>query len=124
MKILILGASTKSSIGYQVGERLRVGGHTPVYASRSGALGHVCDLTDPEAVKKLFITERPDAVIYAAGIFVQPAELGKIKDGERVREHLAAKSLGAVIALGAAVMASAKLFIVVGGRELSAEPAF
>ena len=51
MKILFIGASSQSSIGYQVGELIAKYGYTVTYVSRSGRTGLRCDITKPKAPK-------------------------------------------------------------------------
>lgn len=125
MNILILGASLKTSIGYTVGELLQTEGHTITYASRSGKLGVQCDITDPRSIKKVVATSKADAVIIAAGIFLNSGHVGKLKETDRVRQHLLAKSFGALVVADALVAArpDAQL-IVFGGRDVSGDPGF
>ncbi|MFZ2886463.1 MAG: hypothetical protein WA021_01440 [Minisyncoccia bacterium] len=125
MELLIVGVSSKSSIGYQVGELLRKYGHTPVYVSRSGKLGLACDIASPRKLRRLLAKVKPDGVIHAAGVFSSPRALGIINEWEKVRMHLEAKGFGA-LALADAMVATGrgKIYIALGGRKISAELGF
>ncbi|HEY4517024.1 MAG TPA: NAD-dependent epimerase/dehydratase family protein [Candidatus Paceibacterota bacterium] len=118
MNVLILGASTEKSIGYHIGAHLGRQGNTVVYASRSGALGYTCDVTDVAAVTKLFENERPDLVIHAAGgAFLNTAPLGACVDWSDMAQHIASKSFGTIVLLDAAVrIGTVKNFVMLGGR--------
>lgn len=118
MRALIIGASSRKSIGYHIGEDLRRQGTTVVYASRSGSLGYKCDVTDFAAVTNLFEKERPDVVIHAAGgAFLNPVALGACVDWSAMAEHIAAKSFGTIVLLDAAKRTgSVKYFVALGGR--------
>lgn len=125
MRVLILGASSKRSIGFCVGEYLKKRGHSIVYASRSGKLGVSCDSTKPKSVRALIAKVKPSAVILGAGVF-SPAHLGKIYSWRTIREHVEVKSTGALVVANAflGVRSISKFFIVLGGRELSSDPTF
>src|SRR5262245_39741520 len=112
MKILIVGATSKESVGYNAGEALREHGHTPAYASRSGKLGIVCDIGNPNQIRRLLVREKPDVIIHAAGVFSSPRALGRIDEWKKVRAHLDAKSFGALALADAAVASrKGKIFI-------------
>lgn len=127
MKILVIGASSKNSIGYQVGEHLRhSGNHTPIYASRSGKVGVRCDITDQKQVRLLVTKMQPDVVILGAGVFAKPANLGTIRDWKKSIAHIQAKSIGA-LAVADAMAGSKKRprsLITLGGRDISASTSF
>lgn len=118
MNSLIIGASSERSIGYHIGEHLRTRGNHVAYASRSGTLGHVCDVTDPRAVQSLFAEEKPELVIHAAGgAFLDTRPLGECTDWKDMADHVAAKSFGAIVLLDAAVRTgTVKHFVMLGGR--------
>ena len=131
MKILIIGASTAQSIGYQVGERLRVDGHIVLYSSRrsklqdAGMCFQACDVTKPRQTEKLFKTSLPEVIIYAAGVFSNAQALGSIKDWSAIHAHLQAKSIGAIATLNAAVrIGMVQRIIFLGGREISAHEGY
>ncbi len=124
-KVLIVGASSKTSIGYHVGEYLREHGYEAVYASRSGKLGIKCDLKNPSQVKKMLAAEKPEIVIHAAGVFCPPQVLGEIDQWSEVFAHIDAKSSGALVLANALiVVGTVHTFIALGGRETSSEPDF
>lgn len=124
-KVLIVGASSKNSIGYHVGEYLRSRGYEPVYASRSGKLGMKCDLESPAEIKKLLAMGKPGVVIHAAGVFNAPQAVGAISEWSKVFAHLYAKSSGALMLADAVVASkSCRVFIALGGREISDECGF
>jgi len=123
--VLVAGASSKSSLGYAVGEALKGQGYGVTYASRSGKLGVACNLDNVDAVNKLLKRLNPQIVVHGAGVFLTPLKLGKIKHWESVKSHLGAKAFGAlVLANGAAGLEKQPTFIVLGGRETSAHPGF
>ena len=125
MKVVILGASSKKSIGYHVGEHLVAAGHKVVYASRSGKLGLRCDSTNPRQIFGLLKKEKPSVVINAAGVFLPSVRLGLARDWKKTEQHLLAKSLGALVVLDAAIAVKGIThFIALGGREISGDPGF
>jgi NAD(P)-dependent dehydrogenase (short-subunit alcohol dehydrogenase family) len=125
MNILILGASSKTSIGFTTGEVLRLHGHSVVYGSRSGKLGTRCDVTKPKEVRRLMAKTRPDVVILAAGVFGAPKKIGTLSDWKRTDDHVHAKSFGAlVVANEFARVRKIGTLVVLGGREISSHPGF
>ncbi len=125
MKILILGASTKASIGYMVGELLRAEGHSVTYASRSGRLGARCDITSPPSVRALMRDVRPDVVIFAAGVFMTPKAVGKMRNLEKIAAHVNAKSVGSLIVCNQLARLKKRSYVIMlGGRETSSDPGF
>lgn len=125
MNILIIGASTKTSIGYGVGEILRKHGHTITYASRRGALGERCDISNPKAVRSLIVRRGPDVVVVAAGVFSSPRRIGNKQSWKRIGSHICAKSLGALVVANELAREKKEVqFIALGGREISSHPGF
>jgi len=123
MNILVIGASTRRSVGYLVGEYLRSRGHTVTYASRSGRMGVVCDVTNPLDVKKLISRHKPNVLIIGASSFVPTVRTGAIRDWASVQDFIMAKCFGPIVAANAFVKSRAKgpkFFIALGGREISA----
>ncbi len=124
MKILILGASSKTSVGYTVGEILRQGGHAVRYASRTSRIDLTCDVTDPRELEHAFREASPEVVIHAAGVFGRAQKLGSIRR-VAVEDHLLAKSLGTLLVLNAAEAAgTVHSVIAFGGREISSNPGY
>ncbi len=121
MRILIIGASSKMSLGYQLGEQWKKErGHDVFYASRSGKLGSKCDVTDHRQVLRLVEKTQPDTIIQAAGIFFPAQELGKIEDYKKIQRHILAKTYGTLLLLDAAARVKrVGNFVVLGGREVS-----
>ena len=125
MNILIVGASTEYSIGYQLAEHLRQLGHIVTCASRSGRLGVACDISNPGDVRRLLARVKPDVIIHAAGVFSSPGTIGKMNQWGKVRAHLDVKGFGALVLANAAVAAKRPcIFIVLGGRKISADLGF
>src|ERR1043166_2275332 len=125
MKVLILGASSKKSVGYLVGEYLRSQGHQATYVSRTGKLGIACDITNPRHVKKIVSRLEPDILIISAGDFMPLVPIGSFKDWDAVRSTLAAKSFGPLVAankFASTKTSGPKFLIALGGREISASP--
>ena len=125
MNILIFGASTKNSIGYHLGESLRLIGHKISYASRSGRLGFQCDVTVAADVRRVLQRFEPDAVVLCAGVFVPPHVVGSIETWDKIATHLSAKTLGALIVFDELTrLGKITQVIVLGGREVSSDPGF
>lgn len=126
MKTVILGASSDKSLGYHIGTYLeKKSGHSVVYASRSGKLGIKCDTNEPKQVGALLANEKPNLVVYAAGVYSEPQILGSFKKYTEVNSHILSKSFGAlVVANAVAATPSVKTFIILGGREISSDPGF
>jgi len=128
MNILILGASSKNSIGYTVGEELHMADkHSVTYASRTGKLGLKCDVTNPQQVKRVLLKIKPDVVILAAGIFTAPQMFGSMRGWSRVAEHLMAKALGPLVLANAFKSLKTRrpqYLFVFGGRDVSTELGF
>lgn len=125
MKILILGASSKKSIGYLVGEQLRkMSNHDVVYASRRGKLGFACDITSHRDLALLLKKINPIVIIHAAGVFAPPALIGSIRAWDQIRQHLSARGFGALMMFNAAAARGVRYVITIGGRKLSSDPMF
>jgi hypothetical protein len=125
MNILIFGASSKSSIGFTVGEILRLHGHSVVYASRSGKLGTRCDVTKPQEVRRLMAKTNPDVVILAAGVFSAPEKISDIASWKHTGSHLRTKSFGALVVANEFARARKRgALVVLGGRDVSSHPGF
>ncbi len=125
MNILIIGASSKNSIGYIVGEKLKIHHeHSVVYTSRNGKLGLKCDVTHPRNVRRILLKTKPGVVVLAAGVFTAPKILGSIRSWSRITEHILAKSLGPLVLANAFTSLKPKrvrYFIALGGRAVSSE---
>lgn len=130
MRVLIIGASSPQSIGFQIGEMLRATDHEILYASRrekwqENISFQSCDATKAREVAKLFKAFLPEMVIYAAGVFSNTQSLGAINDWSMPRAHIEAKTIGALAVLDAAVrIGTVKRVIFLGGREVSAHDGF
>ena len=127
MKILILGVSSKNSVGCMVGEILRQDGHEVRYASRKRKLNNlVCDITGSRQVRQLLREIRPEVVIHAAGVFTRAQELGLVTGMKPITRHVLAKSVGMLALLDAAAKGYAKVQYVIafGGREVSSNPGY
>ncbi|HEY4517247.1 MAG TPA: NAD-dependent epimerase/dehydratase family protein [Candidatus Paceibacterota bacterium] len=123
MRILIVGASSKKSIGYLVGECLKKKGHNILYASRRGSLGEKCDLLIQADVLRLFRSFQPEVVIHAAGVFTRPQRIGKAKMHSKMADHILAKSYGTLALLDAARRTpGVRHAIALGGRAVSSDP--
>ena len=124
MNITGIGGSSTSSILYHIGEhRKALFSDHVAYASRSGALGHVCDVTDPDSLQKLFYREFPRVVILAVGTALQNPTFATFSDWQRQRDDIAARSFGALATMIAAHQAeTVRQFIVLGGRETFEDP--
>ena len=125
MKLLIFGASHSDSIGRSLGQALAIE-HTIVYASRSGVYGRVCNIAEPDDVAKILEEVHPEVIIHCAGIFPQKLEaLGAISDWAVVRGNIAAKVLGSIVLLDAAIkFGGVQKILFMGGAQLSNEPGF
>lgn len=125
MNILIIGASTKTSIGYSVGEFLRENGHCVQYASRGGKLGLRCDVTQAKSIVAAIKKTKPDVVILGAGLFLRANRIGSLRDVEKIKAHLLAKSFGALMLADALVaQKNAAMLVVLAGRDISGNPGF
>lgn len=124
MKILILGVSSKTSVGYTVGEILRKQRHVVHYASRTSQIDLACDVTVPRELERTFREVSPEVVIHAVGVFCRAQKLGSIRR-VTVEDHLLAKSLGTLLVLNAAEAAgTVHSVIAFGGREISSNPGY
>lgn len=121
MKVLIIGASSKTSVGYYIGEYLRETFRCEViYVSRSGGLGVNCDLNEYHQVNKLFDRchlSEDDVVINTAGVFTCPQLMGDFENLTGVKDHLLVKSYGAWLLGEVCVKRSVGKLIMLGGRE-------
>ncbi|HAR54860.1 TPA: hypothetical protein DCR79_01025 [Patescibacteria group bacterium] len=126
MKIIIFGVSSKSSVGYLLGQQLNAHDKLQIiYASRSGKLGYKCDITNPRFVQKLMSKEKSDVIINAAGVFSTPQKLGNFNDWSKVKQHILARSFGSLILADAAIKSSnVKKIIMLGGRATSSDAGF
>lgn len=126
MKVVIFGASSHTSLGYYIGDYLaHKNKYDVIYASRSGKLGLKCDVTNPKEISSVFSKQKPNLVIYATGVFSKPELVGKFKDWEPMKKHILAKSLGILVLANEAIKSkSMRKLIVLGGRDISAEPGF
>lgn len=126
MKAIIFGASSHTSLGYHIGHYLESKNkYTIIYTSRSGKLGIKCDVNEPKQILSILSKERPDLVVYAAGIFNKPQTLGSLKKIAPIRDHILAKSFGALMLADAiAKRPSVKKIIMLGGRAISSDPGF
>lgn len=125
MNILIIGVSSKASIGYQLAEAFRAQGHMVTCASRSGRFGVACDINNPRDVSRLLRQTKPNVIIHAAGVFSTPQAIGEMNEWRKVRAHMDAKGFGALVLANAAIAAKEpRVFIVLGGRKISAERGF
>lgn len=125
MKIVIFGASDKSSIGAYVGAKLEQAGQTVIYASRSGALGVACDITNARSVTRLLTRTKPNCIIHAAGVFMNMERLGHLRDWSRLDANILAKSVGTLTLLNWANRhLPHPIVIMLGGPEVSGESRF
>jgi len=124
MKVIIFGASSKTSIGYHIGRGLVKKGYEITYASRGGKLGEKCDINDFEQTNKLLYDVCPNIVIDATGVFSKPESFGCHSDFLKAREHLLVSSYGALVLADAAVRNKVEKLIMVGGRASSCNREF
>ncbi len=126
MKAIIFGASSNTSLGYSIGEYLKLKNkYEVIYSSRSGKLGVKCNINSPKQVYSILSKEKPDLIINAAGVFHKPQILGSFKNTDLTNNHILTKSFGALIlAEAAAKTQSVKNIIMLGGRAISSHPGF
>jgi hypothetical protein len=134
MRVLIFGSSSHTSIGAEIRDVLRreVPGTTTHCVSRSCAITWddcQCDVTNLAQVVKLCTRLQPYALIHAAGSFIPLARFRhEGTEEERVaaeRDHLLAKSVGALNVVTAAhKVSSVKRVVFLGGRALSTNQYF
>src|SRR3990167_9194847 len=103
MNVLIVGASTKESIGYAIGLHLKKQEHAVTCASSSGRQieplwqsGIACQLLRievPRDVRDVFCRLKPDLVVHAAGLYMPACPLGSSSPSVRFSTwmHLEAK---------------------------------
>src|SRR3989344_2120660 len=115
MKILVIGVSSKKSIGYLLASYLQP--HEFVFADRAGKLGEVCDITDPALVEKLIGVQQPDVVIHAAGCYTEEVEevLGHTSEWKTACNNILAKAFGSLAVLDAAVRHRVRIVVFLGG---------
>ncbi len=121
MKILVIGVSSQTSVGYLLAQHLK--DHEFIFASRSGKLGEACDVTNNEAVAALIFRIKPDVVIHAAG-FYREETLGNIQDWQAASSNVLAKAFGALVVLNEAVKNAVPIVIFFGGKMEHADPLF
>ncbi len=117
--ILIIGASKEKSIGSQWGHLLAKEGHQVTLASRTGSLGHSCDISDGTQVENLVKKIRPSVLIHAAGTLLIPT---KNLTTERAEAHFKAKVMGAYNCFRALENYDPMPLILVGGETRSNDP--
>jgi len=127
--MLVIGASTEESLGYQVGESVRqLLGCRVEYASRSGFLGRQCDVRDATMVRNIVNDVRPHVIVQAAGVYSDGQELHELGATTLLPSmyaHILAKSIGTLLLLGAAVATGGvRHFVAFGGREVSSAPSY
>ena len=123
MRALIIGASSDRSIGYHIGEHRKSLGDDVAYASRSGALGYKCDVTDIGALQRLFERERPQVVVLAVGTALQNPSINSFDDWQRQCDDIMARSIGAHATLIAAwIIGTVTHFVALGGRAKFDDP--
>jgi|SRR3989344_1863895 len=123
MRSLLIGASSQASIAFRIGEHWKEAGHQVAYASRSGALEYACDVTDPNAVQRLFDQERPEVVVLAVGIALQKSRIDSFDDWQPQCDDIAARSIGTLATMIAAQRTpSVTHLIALGGRATFEDP--
>lgn len=125
MKVLVIGASSPTSIGKVIEQLLLQHGVEVILASRSGRFGTTCDIRDNNSLRCVLQRHQPHAVVHAAGVYTKTGRLGCTGDWNSVRKHLAAKALGSLALIDAAVQTpKLSTLIFLGGRTKSADPTF
>ncbi|MEZ4103734.1 MAG: hypothetical protein R3B60_00410 [Candidatus Paceibacterota bacterium] len=124
MKIIVFGASSKTSIGFYVGEYLKKLGHTVVYASRSGGLGEKCDINEYRQVYALLNEYKPDVIVNAAGVFTGLELIGQLKDFSIIKDSVFVKCYGSLLLADISVKLGVNTLIVIGGHTEPCDSGF
>lgn len=111
MRILVLGSSQESWLGVA----LQASDAEISFGSRSTG----CDVRNAKQVEHMVEGFRPNAIVLAASTFPEPATIGNITDWATTSALLAAKTVGMLASLDAAVRYGVNSIIVLGGAAVS-----